>query len=1181
MALTQTQVSQLYVAIFNRASEGEGNTFWQKAGTKVEAANSMLDTQDAKDYFGTSINSNQAFIETIYKNTLNKTLADDPAGIAFWTAALDSGMSRGEVVSSLIDAIESYKNDTNPKTKAAYDQFNNRVQVSDYMAKEVTTAPKDYKTSTQFAPLGTLNVDNTATSVSTAKNTVDNMIVIDGKTFALTAGADNFTGSEKNDVFNAYDVGDAVVKQTLNAVDQLDGGAGKDILNVSSDTAIAKVNANITNIETINLRSGSSVTFDTTNYTGVETLNVKQGTVISATAGEKTDINVSGATGAITTANGKNINITDSTANNAIASSGAAGTITVTDTNQGTGTITVNDGTDVTITASSLKNVAAGAITVGTTKAATGDVKITQNNISDGTAVASNGTITVTGGKTVDVTVNSTTTAKDATASSAITNGNVAVTSDGKTTTVTVSQNSTVTEFVTPETALVNGKTAITFKAMTAGQALSIDGLSFHATKDLTAAEVAAAFANLTALDTQANGGTTANGYYTGALATAGLTTGAANGAVVEFISVNQTPVAFTTGDYAAIGAGKMVGYLTSTNAEVNAIEPAAPTTTAGTAFSAESKTTNAVTYGDVAVNEKTAVAASITTVTLDGFKDAALGGTNALNALTTLSIANSAGTTTLDTTKTTLTLNVDNITNAVDLDGSAVAITTLTINANGEDSDFNLTATKVETLTIAAAADLDLDNTSTLSVLKTVTITGAGDVTLGDVSATLETLTASASTGAISAQVDGTKATVTTGAGDDVITVDTTTVTKAIDLGAGDDILDLSALTTLTGLATISGGTGTDTLVLDTTRAFVGTLSSVPNSDIIKSKITGFEKLGLKGAIGADGTVNVGNLGYNYVITSALAANYDLTLADMANNGTVELNSIAATASASDGVIVNLKDATTGATDVLNVVLNAEDAAEEAGILTVANVETINISTVDLDADEDLDAGTTLTLVATSAKTVNVTGNADLDLVMTGNTAATLIDASTMTGDLTVTASNASMTVKGGAGDDTITIAATADGSKFYGNGGNDTFIIAGGADLITIDGGADADTFVFNGVSTNKSNFVVLNNVDSGDTLDLALGAFDATAFNSTKITLSVGATESTQAYLDQAMTVLSQGQVGWFQYNGNTYVTADVNNSTNSFLDGTDFVVMITGLKDLSTASFNATDDTLEIA
>ena len=121
-----------------------------------------------------------------------------------------------------------------------------------------------------------------------------------------------------------------------------------------------------------------------------------------------------------------------------------------------------------------------------------------------------------------------------------------------------------------------------------------------------------------------------------------------------------------------------------------------------------------------------------------------------------------------------------------------------------------------------------------------------------------------------------------------------------------------------------------------------------------------------------------------------------------------------------------------------------------------------------------------------------------------------------------------------------------------------------------------------------SNKSNFVVLNNVDSGDILDLKgidnNGGIitDITAFNATKITLSVGATETTQAYLDQAMTTLTAGQVGWFQLNGNTYVTADVGGeSANSFVDGQDFVVMITGLKDLSTASFNTTDDTLVIA
>jgi hypothetical protein len=62
MALTQTQVSQLYVAIFNRASEGAGNTYWQSSTDMATCANDMLATPDAQTYFGTSLNTNQAFI---------------------------------------------------------------------------------------------------------------------------------------------------------------------------------------------------------------------------------------------------------------------------------------------------------------------------------------------------------------------------------------------------------------------------------------------------------------------------------------------------------------------------------------------------------------------------------------------------------------------------------------------------------------------------------------------------------------------------------------------------------------------------------------------------------------------------------------------------------------------------------------------------------------------------------------------------------------------------------------------------------------------------------------------------------------------------------------------------------------------------------------------------------------
>ena len=68
MALTQTEVSELYVAIFNRASEGKGNIYWQtNQPDMATTATAMLNTDDAKAYFGSSLDTDQAFIELIYK----------------------------------------------------------------------------------------------------------------------------------------------------------------------------------------------------------------------------------------------------------------------------------------------------------------------------------------------------------------------------------------------------------------------------------------------------------------------------------------------------------------------------------------------------------------------------------------------------------------------------------------------------------------------------------------------------------------------------------------------------------------------------------------------------------------------------------------------------------------------------------------------------------------------------------------------------------------------------------------------------------------------------------------------------------------------------------------------------------------------------------------------------------
>lgn len=157
-ALSELAVSQLYVSIFGRASEGEGNQYWRTLELDMATtADVMLETDAAKQYFGTSLHSNQAFIEHIYLNTLNKTPLDDPEGIAHWVGLLDNGMTRGQVVSSLVSVINDYAPDGayyNPDdvvTVAAYNQFENRVIVSSYMADTVKNAPADWATATSFS----------------------------------------------------------------------------------------------------------------------------------------------------------------------------------------------------------------------------------------------------------------------------------------------------------------------------------------------------------------------------------------------------------------------------------------------------------------------------------------------------------------------------------------------------------------------------------------------------------------------------------------------------------------------------------------------------------------------------------------------------------------------------------------------------------------------------------------------------------------------------------------------------------------------------------------------------------------------------------------------------------------------------------------------------------------------
>ena len=176
-ALTKTEVSELYVTLMGRVSEGKGSNYWQNNySDQTKAAKAMLGSDAVAKYFDVSSMedmSNEDFIGTIYRNTLNKTIdgsdgtIEDASGIAYWNGRLtgETGakMSRDEMIVQFITIAQK-------STTVSGQQFSNRVDVSNYMADVVETAPDDYETSTSFT--GDLIVTSDLGTVDSAKEEI-------------------------------------------------------------------------------------------------------------------------------------------------------------------------------------------------------------------------------------------------------------------------------------------------------------------------------------------------------------------------------------------------------------------------------------------------------------------------------------------------------------------------------------------------------------------------------------------------------------------------------------------------------------------------------------------------------------------------------------------------------------------------------------------------------------------------------------------------------------------------------------------------------------------------------------------------------------------------------------------------------------------------------------------------
>ena len=132
-------------------------------------------------------------------------------------------------------------------------------------------------------------------------------------TWSLTTGVDTITGTDGNDKIVATDV--------TATLDVIDGKGGTDTLQYNDTTGSNDINTqglSLTSVEVIEGRSTGALNLTTTNFSDVTTVKALQGAATTVTASATQNVEVSGTTGAITVDGGKDVSITDNTADQGI-----------------------------------------------------------------------------------------------------------------------------------------------------------------------------------------------------------------------------------------------------------------------------------------------------------------------------------------------------------------------------------------------------------------------------------------------------------------------------------------------------------------------------------------------------------------------------------------------------------------------------------------------------------------------------------------------------------------------------------------------------------------------------------------------------------------------------------------------------------------------------------------------
>lgn len=402
MAITATEIQQLYVAYFNRPADALGLPFWlarANASSLATVANEFANSDEYRATYKDMTAAEQ--VNAIYNNLFGRDA--EPAGLVYWAGKLLAGTETfGSIALTIAKAAQN-------DDRVAIDA---KVAASVAFTAALDTTPEivGYSGDAANAVARTWLskvVDAETQEAATAEAAL-NAVIADavaahddtpGQLYSLTLGADTLNGTNGKDTFTAADVvAGGSTAPSLSTGDKINGGSGVDTLNITQTAAFAlPLNVTVTNVENVNLITGTTGSvINTTTWAGVEALNVTGVGAQTVTAAATTDIAVTrnASTNAVVVDGGKNVTVTETGAAGGSVTIGgttaAAGNVTVasTITTAAIGNaITVNGGKEISVTQVAANPVNAGQSTAGAV-VVNGDENTTTVTVVDSKAAA-------------------------------------------------------------------------------------------------------------------------------------------------------------------------------------------------------------------------------------------------------------------------------------------------------------------------------------------------------------------------------------------------------------------------------------------------------------------------------------------------------------------------------------------------------------------------------------------------------------------------------------------------------------------------------------------------------------------------------------------------------------------------------------------------------------------------